>query len=79
MNRKMSVSWNTTFNETRTSTEGFSNIETTISLENDDTGVLWLRLTSDDNDDFIRRIHEEDIVKLSRFFYDASDFVKRDL
>jgi hypothetical protein len=66
MKREMSIEWGT-------------GDETKITIENDDEGILWLTFQGGESDKVYRRaIEDKDIIKLSRFFYDASDFIKRD-
>lgn len=72
MKREISVEWTTEITETD------SEWKTKITLINDDSGFLWFEFNNGDNREYARCIPREDIVKLSRFFYDAADFIKMD-
>lgn len=73
MKREMNVEWGTGDNELEPMHD------TKITIENDEEGVLWLSFQGGESDKIYRSmIEQKDIIKLSRFFYDAADFIKRD-
>lgn len=72
MNRRTIVEWDTENNEE----ESGELLSTKISLENDDDGNIYIYFDMGRGIQFKRLINPVEIVKLSRFFYDASDFIK---
>ena len=74
MKREMMIEWSTEYTEL----EDGETLETKLKLTSDDDNTLWLTFENGANIEYVRMIPKEDIVKLSRFFYDAADFIKRD-
>lgn len=78
MKREISVEWLTEFNEARINDLELRESSTKLILESDDDGVIWFVFKTGFGTEFRRSICPDYIVKLSRFFYDAADFIKVD-
>lgn len=67
----MSVTWSTKETE-----EQDGNLATEIKIRKDSDGDIWIDFDLDRTNLYTRKIHACDKYEMSRFFYEASDFMK---